>query len=77
MRDKEVARELVKLARGLVSAETAQVKRSILDFIKDNKKDLETSEYALIRIKLSGPSRDSKWMNVDLEDLEKMAKALR
>ena len=53
----------------------------IADFINKNKKALVASKnskvtniFAIAKIKITGPTQDTKWMDITLDELEKLKK---
>ena len=71
MDNQKVAEELVKIAKDITAGNRIQ------DFIDDNEEAIENEEYAIPKIKLFGPTRDSKHMNVTLKQLKAIAKIVK
>jgi hypothetical protein len=57
--------------------ESSYTQRSILDFIKANKAAVESDPANIPRIKLFGPKQDSKYLNISLIGLAKIAKIVK
>jgi hypothetical protein len=76
MDEKAVAKELTALA-GEIVADAGWIKKSIGRFIDKNAEAIERDEYGFARIKIEGPVEPTKWMNVSLDNLERIAKAVR
>ena len=57
--------------------ESSYTQRSILDFIKANKSAVESDPANIPRIKLFGPKQDSKYLNISLVGLAKIAKIVK
>ena len=57
--------------------ESSYTQRSILDFIKANKGAVESDPANIPRIKLFGPKQDSKYLNMSLIGLAKIAKIVK
>ena len=57
--------------------ESSYTQRSILDFIKANKGAVESDPANIPRIKLFGPKQDSKYLNISLIGLAKIAKIVK
>ena len=57
--------------------ESSYTQRSILDFIKANKAAVESDPANIPRIKLFGPKQDSKYLNISLAGLVKIAKIVK
>ena len=74
--NQKIANELLDMAESLTAKDTYMA-NEILRFIKANKAEIENDEYALIKLKLTGPKIDTKWMNIQIDDLERIAKVLK
>jgi hypothetical protein len=57
--------------------ESSYTQRSILDFIKANKAAVESDSANIPRIKVFGPKQDSKYLNISLAGLAKIAKIVK
>ena len=57
--------------------ESSYTQRSILDFIKANKAAVESDPANIPRIKVFGPKQDSKYLNISLAGLAKIAKMVK
>ena len=75
MTDQQIARELTEAANLLVADN--YLRKEILNFVDENRDTIETDEYEFAKVKFMGPDGDTRWMNISIEDLERIAKVLR
>ena len=73
MDERQVASELVKLAKEMVSKGMVH---SLKDFIKENEEEIESSGFDA-KLKLSGPNSDSAHINITLKQLKAIAKIVK
>jgi len=76
MNRKAVARELVKLAKSINSDDASWLKKSIARFIDVNGEEIEQSGYDAT-IKIQGPKESTKWVNISIDNLRRILKAIR
>lgn len=76
MSEKRIAKELIKIAKEVVS-DAGWIKKSINRFLDKNGETIEQDKYESARIKIEGPVESTKWMNVSLDNLKRISKIVR
>ena len=72
--DKRIAKELVAIADLIIADDAGWIRKSIQRFIDVNAEEM--GEYDAT-MQIRGPKESTKWMNVSIDNLKRIMKAVR
>ena len=73
---KKIAELIKRVAKEIYSDDASWIKKSIDRFIKVNSETIESEGYDAT-IKIQGPKESTKWVNISLDNLKRIMKAVR